>query len=89
MLYNLIAGKNVIDFYSVDFDDTLNYSIRLENNSSCQPSSTVAINDVFYCDNKVRLTFELPCLDYSRYTLIIFDSNTEEEKYKFNAIYTT
>lgn len=86
-MINIVKGKNVIDFYDTDFNDTAIYDFKVESVAYCLAPTTVLVDDVFFCLDSVRLTFTLPCLDSGMYKASLIDQDTQEVKKVFKAYY--
>ena len=80
-------GKNAINIYDVEFDEGINYQIRLSNKNFCSAPVIVDVDGVFYCKDNAKLSFELPCVDVGEYVLEVLNKETSDVIYKFMSIY--
>jgi hypothetical protein len=78
-------AKNIVKVYDKDFDNSLNYEIKLTKDFSCQ-SYVVIVDDVFFCDGYATFYFTLPCMVTGPYVLYIIDSTSTTIIYTLSAI---
>ncbi len=83
----LTQGRNVLNIYDKDFDNSKEYQIRLTDKAFCFSAVVVDVEGVFLCDGYAKLTFNLPCLPQWQYVLQVIDKATQETIYKFNSTY--
>lgn len=87
-MVNIKEGTNVVSFYDKDFLTGQDYEITISSLSFCTNPILVDIDNVFYCDDVVKLSFQLICMDYGNYLLELKVKATQEVVKKLNAIYT-
>ena len=86
--YPLSEGSNVINFYDKDFDISLSYSFRIVNSNFCKPAKVIQVDDVYFCDDYAKLSFELPYLEAGEYIIDVYDDlDTINTLYQFKAVF--
>lgn len=87
--YPITKGKNAINIYDKEFDLLTDYQIRLTDKSFCSVPVVVDVDGVFDCNDNVKVSFNLPCMDVGEYVLEVIDANSpsSEPIYKFNSMY--
>ncbi len=69
---NLFSGKkNIVKVHLVNFDELLSYEVLIKSKGFCTPACLVDVDNVFFCQQIAKFTFNLPCLDKGEYTMTI------------------
>ena len=80
-------GKNAINIHDKDFNDLIDYEIRLTDRDFCFAPVIVNVDSVFLCKSDAKINFILPCMNIGSYKLEVVDKGTSEVIYTLNSIY--
>ncbi len=77
-------AKNTVKVYDKEFDNSLDYRIKLTKDFSCQ-IYVVTVDGVFFCDGYATFYFELPCMVTGTYQLEIIETTGSTTIYTLSA----